>query len=90
MLDINIVWRHTQFGSDNLRKGRFMPLPLRLHPNTCQRFARRVNSNLTAIEHLNTCDIEVLPRTSSDNLGEARDTDSHQFSSRPLLSLLAT
>ena len=46
-------------------------------------------SYLMPLTRLNTRNIEVLPRTSSDNLCEARDTDSHQFSSRPLLSLLA-
>ena len=71
MLDIDIVWRHTQFGSDNLRKGRFMSLPLRLYANACQDFSGRMHTNLAAIKHLKASDIEVLSRTSANNLSEA-------------------
>src|SRR5437764_11134105 len=90
MLNINIIRRHTQFSSDDLRKCSFMSLPLCLHPNSSQRFTCRMHTNLTTIKHLNASNIEVLTGTCANDLGEARDTDTHQFSPRSLLSLLTT
>ena len=48
-----------------------------------------MHTNLAAIEHLDTCDIEVLAGAGADDLGEAGDADAHQFAARALLRLLA-
>ncbi len=71
MLNIDIIRRHTQFGGDDLRKGRLVSLALRLHTYAGQRFAGRMHANLAAIEHLNASDIEMLARPGTNNLGEA-------------------
>ena len=77
MLDIDIIGRHAQFGPDDLGEGRFMSLALRLHADARNRLAGWMHTNLAAIEHLDTCDIEVLAGASADDLGEAGDTDAH-------------
>src|SRR5438105_13464174 len=89
MLNIDIIRRHAQFGANDLGKGCLVSLALRLHSNTGQNLARGMDANLTAIEHLNTRDIEVLARPGADDLGEGRDANTHQFTTRTLLSLLA-
>src|SRR5947209_20239845 len=90
MLDIDIIRRHAQFGANDLGKGCLVSLALRLHTNTGQNLARGMDAYLTAIEHLNTRDIEVLARSSPDDLGEGRDANAHQFTTRTLFGLLAT
>ena len=65
-----------------------MSLSLCLHSNAGEYLAGGMNANLTAIEHLDTGNIEMLPRTSTDDLGKGRDTNAHQFASGTLLRLL--
>ena len=89
MLDIDIIRRHAQFSGNDLGKGRFMSLSLRLHSNSGQYLARGMNANLTTIDHLNACDIKVLARTSTDDLGEGRDANAHQLTTCTLFGLLA-
>src|SRR5438874_9510448 len=65
-----------------------MSLSLCLYADACECLAGGMNANLTAIEHLNTSNIEMFPRTSTDDLGKGRDTNTHQFASGTLLCLL--
>src|SRR5579884_489852 len=89
MLDIDIVRRHTKFGGDDLREGRFVPLALRLHADAGQRFAGRMHANLAAIEHLNARDIKMLARAGPNDFGETGDADAHQLTTGALLRLFA-
>src|SRR6266849_499334 len=89
MLDIHIIGRHAQFCGDDLGKGRLMPLTLRLHTYTREYLARGMDANLTAIEHLSTCDVEVLAGTSTHYFSKGRDADAHQFTTCPLFGLFA-
>src|SRR5260370_24453943 len=64
-----------------------MSLALGLHTDTGEDLAGRMDANLTAIEHLNTDDIEVFAGTGANDLGKARDADTHQLTARPLFGL---
>src|SRR5690349_24791342 len=48
-----------------------------------------MNSNLGRIEHLEAEDVERVRWSGADDLGEARDADSHELTARSLLELLA-
>src|SRR5262249_51860981 len=67
---------------------RLVALALRLRPEARDRLARRVDADLTGIEHLEAEDVEVLAGPGADDLGEARDTDAHQLAALALLRLL--
>ena len=66
-----------------------MAVSLVLYPNTRQRFAGRMNADLAAIEHLDAHNIEMLARTSADNLRKGGDADAHEFTACPLFCLFA-
>src|SRR5262245_51080177 len=83
-----MIHRDSQFLRENLRVGGLMTLSLGLGPTSCDDFSCGVNADLSAIEHFDAQDVEVLRRTGAYDLGEAGDTDSHQLASFPLLDLL--
>src|SRR5260221_430047 len=89
MLDIDIVRRHPEFCGDDLRKGRFMSLPLRLHADAGENLAGGMDANLAAIEHLNACNVEMFVGASAHDLRKGGDADAHQFTTRTLFGLLA-
>src|SRR5262249_17415517 len=86
----NVAGWNAQFLRDDLRVGRFMALSLRLGSEARDCFPRRMDSNLTGIEHLQPKNVEVFRGTRADNLGKAADSDSHQFAACTLFSLLFT
>src|SRR2546421_5406686 len=65
-----------------------MSLALRLHTDTGEDLAGRMDTNLAAIEHLNAGDIEVFAGTGANDLGKARDADTHQLTACPFFGLL--
>ena len=57
--------RNSQFFSKDLGVGCFVPLALRFGPETGNRLASGMDSQLTAVEHLDSQNIEILGRSCS-------------------------
>src|SRR5262249_40613964 len=85
--DLNISHRDPQLLGEDLSVGRLVPLPLRFRPEARNNLARGMDRDLATIEHLDAQDIEVLGRTSPDDLREARNTYAHQLAPLPLFGL---
>src|SRR6516225_11192033 len=83
-----MVHRDAQFLRENLRVGGLMTLSLRLGPKAGNDFARGVNADLGAIEHLDAQNVEVFRWAGAHDLGEARDANSHKLASFAPLDLL--
>ena len=65
LLDLDMSSRNSQFCSKDLGVGCFVPLALRFGPETGNRLASGMDSQLTAVEHLDSQNIEILGRSCS-------------------------
>ena len=88
LLHLDVSHRDPQLLSKDLGVGRLVPLPLRFRAKARHHLARGMDADLATIEHFNSQDIEVLGRTSPDDLGEARNPNAHQLAPLPLGGLL--
>ena len=71
--------RNAQFLGDDLSIGGLVSLSLALRAHAAHGLARRVNTNLGTIEHLDSGDVEGMCRARADDFDKARNTDAHQF-----------
>lgn len=78
----------SEFFGDDLRVCRFVSLALGFGAESRDGITGRMDANLGAVEHLQPEDVEVLRRACSDDLCEAADADSHQFSALAFFLLL--
>src|SRR5256886_7876 len=86
---LNVFRGNAELLGQDLSVRRLVALALRLRPEARDRLARRMDTDLTGVEHLESEDVEVLRGPGADDLGEARDADAHQFAALALLGLLA-
>src|SRR3989449_1842729 len=89
LFDLDVFRGNAELLGQDLSVRRLVALALRLRPEARDRLARRVDTDLTGVEHLESEDVEVLRGPGADDLGEARDADAHQFAALALLGLLA-
>src|SRR5262249_19025202 len=88
LLDLHVRGRDAKLLRDDLRGGGLVALTLRLGAEAGDRLAGGVHADLRRIEHLDAEDVELLRRPGTDDLGEARNADAHQFAPGALLRLL--
>ena len=70
-LDLDMSSRNSQFFSKDLGVGCFVPLALRFGPETGNRLASGMDSQLTAVEHLDSQNIEILGRSCTYDFSES-------------------
>src|SRR6202011_1121554 len=64
---------------NNLRKCCLVSLPLRFGPHARDRFAGRMNPDLTTVKHLDTANVEGMCRTCSYGFRKTGNPDAHQL-----------
>src|SRR6185503_14150366 len=87
--DLHVRGGNAELLRDDLRVRRLVSLPLRLRTETRDGLSRRMNADLSRVEHLEAENVEGVRGAGADRFGEARDANAHELTACTLLRLLS-